>query len=511
MAGKTIDLNAALVRKVNSLLPEAKQAYKSIFAKAPLMLSLFQFLETRPDEKFKNSEAVLHIYKIKRSHTQYLLFENRYFKLRKKCYDFFYTTSSINIEETLTVHEIQLQDAKALMINGNYSEADKQLKALEETLWRDNIFELLPDTLDQISHNNQLLRRTEESEHVYTRLKKAVELHHDLYTAKMLARQIFDTNITYGLKRATKLFLRLQRLSINRKSYPRFKIIYNLISATCKLSGGGVDFKPNYKIISRFIATLQKINALHPNMPDYNYLAGYTHVQSFRFKYLAVMNYYAVGQYKEAANIMREIYDLVMATDSPLKRMRNSFQFTAFCIGFVAAERFEEALEAANHYLHYAREVKREDELLRAYMEIANVHIWLYPAKSGYTNLFITQKIDEFVRKTSKQEHSGYYTGLGIWMKIKLLLAKGEYINAAALFTKQDFNGYFTDTTLHSIAKSTIALLADLENEVIIKKKIDEQLSRIRVHKLKTILPPDYLNFRFLERLLEREKKNLKY
>lgn len=510
MAGSAPDLNAALVRKVKSLLPDAKHAFQKTFAKAPLMLGLLQFLETQSHEKFKTAEAVLYLYKIKHSHADYALYENRYFKLRKKFYDFFQTTAGVNAEETFTAHEILLQEAKALVINGNYDEAAKHLSLLEEKLWRDNIFELLPETLDLTMHNHQLLRKTHLNEEVYVRQRKALELYNDLFSAKLLAREIFDTNNLYGIKKAASMFLKLQRLSINRKEYPRFKVIYNLISATCKLSGGGVDFKPDYKTTSRFISTLQKINTEHPAIPDYNYMAGYIHMQSYRFKYLAVMNYYAAGQYKDAANIMREIYDMVVAEDSPLKRMRNPFQYNAFCAGFVAAERFEEALEAANHYLHYARETKSEDDLMKAYMEIANVHIWLYPVKSGYTDLFVKQKIDEFTRTAGKKEHSAYYTGLAVWMKIRLKLAKGEYAKAMEVYSKNNFSVYFTDAALNNEAQKTIQLLLAIEKGETDKKKIGEQLSSLRVRKLKAQMPPDYLNFRFLERLLERKLKELK-
>ncbi len=504
MAKGNADLNAAVLRRAKSLSIEAKQIFETTFAKAPLMLQLLGFLNQQQNEKFRTQDAVLFLYQVKQTAPDYIQYENRFFKLRKKFHDYFQAIPASNVHETFTPHEIQLLEIKALIIKGNYDEAAKLLPPLEEKLWADNVFELLPETLDLTMHLHQLQRKVILNEPVYARQKKAIELYNDLLSAKQLAREIFDTNIMNGLKKAAPLFLKLQRLSINRKEYPRFKLIYNVISANCKLSGGGTDFKPDFKIINRFISTMQKINTLHPNMPDYNYMAGYVHTQSFRFKYMSVMNYYAAGQFKEAANVMREIYDLIMAEDSPLKRMRSPFQFNAFCVAFIGAERFAEALEAANHYLKYAREIKNEEDLLKAYIEIAHVHIWLYPQKSGYSDVFIQQKIDQFIRFASKRRFSGYYGGLGKWMKVKLMLAKGEYAKALALYSKNNFSEYFTDPALNNEAKKTLELLLAIEQGKSNKKQIGEQLASLHVRKLKTILPPDYQNFRFLERVLAK-------
>ncbi len=504
MAGNLPDINAALVRKTKELSFESKEVFRENYRKAPLMLALLKFTEEQTQEKFRTADAVYYLYRIKNSHADYTLYENRFFKLRKKFYDYFHSTSAAPVSAVFTQEEIELQEIKSLIFNGNHAEAGALLLALEKRLWKDNIFELLPTVLELIIYNNQLQRRSDENETVYARMDIAHAVFADLSEAKKLARQIYDINLTKGITHTAPQFLKLQRLSINRKDYPRFKLIYNLISATCKLAGGGLDFKPDFKITNRFISVIHKIHTQHPNMPDYLFIAGYTDSQNYQFMNLQVMNYFNSFQFKEASNVLSKIVNLVLAPDSRIKRMRGPFLFSSTCLVFTLGERYHDALEAANNFLHYAREIKKENELLKAYLEIANAHTWLYPIKSGYNNAFVAGKIEEYIHSVGKGEYRNYFLGLANWMKVKLLLVTEDFAKAQTVFSKNDFSAYLMDPYLLKGSADTISLLASAEFN---RKKAELHLRDLQTLRLRTKYPPDYQNYMFLEKLLRHKLK----
>lgn len=504
MAGNLPDMNAALVRKTKELSPDLKEVFRKTYSKAPLMLALLKFTEEQTHEKFKTAEAVYYLYQIKNSHPNYTLYENRFFKLRKKFYDYFHSVSTAPLNSVFTQEEIELQEIKSLIFSGHHREASALLLALEKGLWKDNIFELLPAVLELMIYNNQLQRRGNDNDSVYARMDLVTAIFADLSEAKKLARQIYDINLAKGIAQTGPQFLRLQRLSINRKDYPRFKLIYNLISASCKLAGGGLEFKPDFKITNRFISVVNKIHAQYPNMPDYLFIAGYTDSQNYQFMNLEVMNYFNAFQFKEAANTLSKIVNLVLAPDSRIKRMRGPFLFSSTCLVLNLGERYHDALAAANNFLHYAREIKKEDELLTAYIEIANAHIWLYPIKSGYTNTFVAGKIEEYIRSIDKGEYSHYYLGLANWMKLKLLLVTEDYERAQTVFSKSDFSSYLMDAHLLKEAANTISLLRSTEFN---RKKAEDQLKNLHTLKLRTKYPLDYQNYMFLEKLLKHKLK----
>lgn len=500
MATLQQDINAALLRKVKELSPDARSVFKTTYKKAPLVLNFLNFLELQKQDKFATRDAVTHLYGIKANHQNYTLYENRFFKLRKKVFDSF-NTSPAELHPVFTPQELELHEIKTLTIEGKYADAYPLLIKLEARLWKENVFELLPDVLDLLIHNHQVQRKSADNARIYERVVLATEILADLNLAKLLARQIYDVNFTQGIKAASPLFLKLQRISINRKSYPRFKLIYNLISATCKLGGGGLDFKPDFKITNRFITVINQIHTLHPYMPDYRFIAGYSATQTYNFQNLKVMNHFNAFHFKDAATLMKTLYDSVMEPGSSIRRSMGPVFFSTSCHIFCCGERFNDALAAANYYLHYLRETKQNNLLIKAYFEIVNAHIWLYPVKSGYTDAFVLDKIDEYISIMKNEIHSIYFIGSANWLKMKLYMAKGEFANAKKILDTADFSSYFMDAPLLNEVSVTLKMLADTN---ITGKKIQQQINTLHTRRFKTTLPPDYMNYLFLERLLTR-------
>lgn len=503
MAGNSLDINAALVRRVSELSADAFAALQKKQGKAPLMHSFLQFLQQQKSGKFKTHEAVAHLYQIKKSQSNYALFENRFFKLRKKLFSEVQGSATIT-HDLFTPQEIALHEIKSLTISGKHQEANALFPALEKKLWDENIFELLPELLELAVFNNQMQRKNQENVAIYQRMELAAALYTDLFEAKKMARQIYDTNITAGVKDAAPLFVKLQRLSIQRKQYPRFKLIYNLISATCKMGGGGLDFIPDFKITSRFISVINQIHTLHPNMPDYRFITGYTDTQNYLFQHLKVMNYFNAFHFKEAAVLMKQLYDSVVEENSPLQRMKGNVLYSSTCQVLVMGEQHLDLLEVANSYLKFLRETNQNDKLMNAYIEIINAHIWLHPHPSGYTPAFIKEKLEQYAGTIKKNEYRHYYMGQVNWLKIKLCLINNDYKQAKSILDKADFSSYFMDANL---GPQVVEALQTLSVVPFDRKKAEGQINQLRLFRLNTKLPPDYINFRFLEKLLSRKLK----
>ena len=108
------------------------------------------------NRNYKNSDAVTFIYIDDKDKNAYSVLENRYFKLRKKIHDeLLKATSDTQTGELLTEEQHILYRNKNLTSATNKEGAYKELVELEKVCWKKNIFELIPDIIDQLIFLNQ--------------------------------------------------------------------------------------------------------------------------------------------------------------------------------------------------------------------------------------------------------------------------------------------------------------------------------------------------------------------
>jgi hypothetical protein len=447
--------------------------------------------------KFKTADAVAHLYHVKQSAADYSTFENRFFKLRKKLYDYFHTTPP-EVHPVFTHQEIELHEVKTLAVNGKYQELLPLIATLEKRLWEENIFELLPELLEMYIHTHQVLQKFEENEILYNKLDLAQELFCDIVEAKKLARKIYEVNLIAGVKATAPYLQKLQRLSIHRAKYPRFKLIYNLVSAIHKLGGGGLDHRHDAKITNRFISVIKNIHAVHPLMPDYKFTSGYTETQHYMFRNLEVMNQFNGHNFREAAKLMTALYNDVMKLGSEMRRIKGIVFFTSTSSVQIAGEYYSEALQTAKDCLHYLMENKDEQYLHKAYTEVANAHIWMHPKPSGFSDAFIHEKLDHII-KVEKSNHPFFLTKV-VYTKVGLFVLEGKYAEAEKLFVKGEVHQCFIEQKIAAEALHIIRLLKDKKLD---KKTIEKELQIVNTLKLKCFVPPDYVHCIFLEKVLK--------
>lgn len=507
MSATGIDLNFEVLRKVKGLSPEARQQLELFFDNAPLAKKFITYLSALKKEKLHSADAVLHLYGVKQTSADYKASENKFYKLRKKILDFVEAKPQQPAGQIFTAYELRLNDIKGLLIDGKFTEAKPLLIQLENKLWDDNVFEMLPEVLDHLVHTNQVLRIFDENKAVYNRLDKAVLLFTDIAEAKKIARIIYEVNINQGIKAAAPLFAKLLRLTLKHKPYPRFKLIYNLVSATCKVGGGGLDYVHDFKVTNRFITVIKKLHAEYPSMPDFKLVAGYSENQSYSFRSLEVMNNFNAHQFKEAAVLMKPLFDWVIQENSTMKRMRGAVFFNNYCLCQLAGGNYGEAMAGAQHFLQHLLEIKQHDTVILAYGEIINVHVWLYPQKSGYTAEFIEAKLEEYVAHMKRIKDMPYYYNLALWLKVRYLMVTGKYTEALKVFKQINPAQYFMDASLPAEALNTINLLSASLSAEAHKQKIQAQISTVKNLKLKAKFPPDYVNYAFLEKHLNDAQK----
>ena len=138
-------------------------------------------------------------------------------------------------------------------------------------------------------------------------------------------------------------------------------------------------------------------------------------------------------------------------------------------------------------------------------MEIANVHIWMRPAKTGFSDSFVAEKLDDYAKWAKVQgAYSHYYLGYVNWMRIKLLLVTGDFAGAKNIYEAADFSTYFMHANLNKEVQKTISLLSNTKSD---KKQLKKLMETVHTLKFHATLPPDYMNYLFLEKLLQRKLK----
>ena len=192
-------MNKELLDSYKKLGETARAEARMRLKDSPVGLRLFEFLDACNKNNFKNREVVEVIYKEELSGTAYGILENRYFKLRKKLLQEYFSSSG-NKEEVLAEQEKELLRCKELINKNLREKAYHRLAALEKECREKNIFELLPAVLDQMIFCNQAVNRLERNGILFQRLKTANSALYDMTRCNMLARKIYEINYRKEMK-----------------------------------------------------------------------------------------------------------------------------------------------------------------------------------------------------------------------------------------------------------------------------------------------------------------------
>ncbi|MDZ4844948.1 MAG: hypothetical protein SH857_05290 [Chitinophagales bacterium] len=478
---------------------EKLDSLRSHFRDAPKALKLLQFLTTQRSEKLNMCHAVQHVYGAKAGDRNYTVYENRFYKLRKKIEDHLHEQDEPRMT-TLTAEEKALMEAKSLIANGKFADAEKMLVTSEKNCRNKNIFEILPETIDLLIQARQSLNKLEGSKELHQEFAEAITLYADMMEAKNLTRQIYEVNFKQGIKAAEPLFRRMAKLDRQHKKFPRFKLIYNFVAGYYKVGAGGTEYLDKTNVTNRHIGVAKKIMQRYPEMPVVHYTANGQVTQRYRLMELQAMCYYNALRFAEAADEISQLYASVMQPQSPMNRMKNEILFTNILHMLVAASRYKEALKVAQEYLKFLIENKRHEQSGNAYAEIANIHVSMFPQPSGYNPLLLLKKADEHIAAL-KKTNKNYFSRPMMAMKVKLLLTLERYNEAEKLISDSKRQLHDDQNFLPSLLK----LIAIKRNQDA--GMSDKQLRALNIlsksRKLSANTPGSYLHWKWLEKMID--------
>ncbi len=466
------------------------------FKDSPVGLKLIDFLKNCTNRNFKNSDAVSFIYAESREKSEYAVLENRYFKLRKKIHDeLLKSTSDNQTGEFLTKEQLVLYRNKNLTSGTNKEGAYKELMELEKECWKKNIFELLPDIIDQLIFLNQSFNRLERNVVLFERLEKAINLQYDIYRCQFISRKLYEINYTKGIKFAKNELATIKELSEKNKEYPRFLMCYHHISLYYKL--GSQDYLHFQQVVSRHLTAFKKLFAKNPEIPLLSYKVNYTKFQHFHFNHITMFYHFNRCEFNEAYHFMKDSWDLVHNNDSVLKMYKTESLYFNLATSQCMASRFTEANDTINLFVAFLKENNQFDKLSFAYVQKARIVSDTYPQTFKMDFNFLLDQVDEYLKKVKKAENVLASFEDTLALKIKLLIIKQEYEKASKILVERDIRTYLEQVGVHDLM---VELIQVLEGSASVKNKLLDDLSKkVQQRRHKATTPGDFMHLNWIQ------------
>ncbi len=491
-------MSSSLLIQFRQLSPDKISELRHYFRDAPKATMLLDFLINQKGTSFNTRDAVLHVYGSKPDNKDYAVYENRYYKLRKKI------ETKLKPEKTishfvLTEEENELLEAKLLLANGRFAEAEKILMQTEKKCYSRNIFELLPEVIDLRIQIGQSLNKIQENKLLHEKFYDALNLYRDIMEVKNITRTIYEVNFRHGIKAAEPLYRRMAKIERKHKQYPRFNLIYNFVSGYYKVGAGSPEYLNRTNVTNRHIGVARKLMQQFPEMPATNYSLTAQATQNYRLMELQTMSYYNAMRYKEAAEEMLLLYEKVIQPESPMKRLKTEILFNNSIHMMVAAGRYGDGLNIAKEYLKFLVSNKRHELLHNAYLEIANIHVSMYPQQSGYDHDSLMKRLNAIIEKVKKNKEN--YLSKPVWItKLKLLVILKKYPEAKKLLLSSQaklFQGkmQFRDSFIKLIE------LKSITQNTEVQKALSEFKSACQISKNAAKSADEFLHWRWMEKM----------
>lgn len=490
-------MNALLLEKINTISADKVTELKDVFRQSPLMLRFVEFLGKQQKENFSTAEAVCYVYEIKKNDSDYAVYENRFYKLRKKLNESFREQESVQTDK-IPGEQQQMNEARMLSDNGKFKEAQLLLEKTEKQCWQNNVFEILPDAVDRLIQMNQVLNTIEKNKSLHKKYSRAITLYADLMDAKNIVRQIYEVNLEKGIGATDSLYNRLAKLVVKHRTYPRFKLLYNFTAAYYKTAARDQDYIQKTHVINRHITAAKQIMRDYPDIPAIYYTQGFQANQYYRLIEIQAFSYFNALRFREAAEVMLELYDKVTEKKSKFINMKNEVFFTNAIHILAYGGQLDEALRAVEDYRLFVTENRLHEKLTNVYCEAANVHSLMYPAKSRYDADFLIKQVDKYIAQQPKER---LHLGHGQLLKIRLLFSEHRFDDLAKYLKAMNIQPFFTEKNIGKLVEAVIqARLGNLSEIQIIALK-----NEIKKIKLSVFVPGDYNWLIFLEKLMKHE------
>lgn len=466
------------------------------FKDSALGMKLIDFLNKCTNRNYKNSDAVAFVYNDDKDKNAYSVLENRYFKLRKKIHDeLLKATSDTQMGELLTDEQLILYRNKNLTSATNKEGAYKELVELEKVCWKKNIFELLPDIIDQLIFLNQSFNRLERNKALFERLDKAIELQFDMNRCQFLARKLYEINYTKGIKFAKNELSTIKDLAEKNKEFPRFLMCYHHMSMYYKL--GSQDYLHYQQVVSRHISAFKKLFSKNPEIPLLSYKVNYTKFQHFHFNHITMFYHFNRCEFNEAYHLMKDSWDLVHDNDSSLKIHKTESLYFNLSTAQAMAGHYSEANETTDLFVKFLKENNQLDKLSFAYVQKARIISDTFPQTFKMDIDFLMDQLEDYIKKVKKVENVQASLEQTLTLKAKFLIIKKEYEKAIKLLGDKQVKSYLEPLKSHDLILDLAIILNDDNGS---RRKLLEDLSKkTQQRKHKATTPGEFMHLNWVQ------------
>jgi hypothetical protein len=469
------------------------------FRNSPTVVKFIGFIERSKTPNFKTTAAIEAIYAHETEKTAYNVLENRFFKLRKKLLDELEYSKNSDVSQLHTEEELKFLNAKHLIASENKETAYKQLLELEKICWEKNIFELLPQVIDQLIFCNQSFNRFEHNKSLFAKQEQAIGLLRDIGICGMTTRKIYEINFSKGVKFAGKELSLLRHFASKYKQYPRFLMCYHHVSAYYKL--GSKDLFGETQVISRHLTAFKKLQAAYPMIPLMTYKVNYVQQQHMHFNQLIMSYHFSRCEFEETYQVMKEVWSLIVKEDSILKMYKTEASYYNMITSQSMTQRYPEALDTINDFMTYLKTNHQTDKLVLANVLKAKVYSEIYPQTLKMDPLFLMEQVEEYIRILRRSDNMMVSLDQTLVLKAKLLIFKGQYQKAMQTISEANVEAHLTEMKLLEPLKELIRILQ--ENSSQRNKKLSELNKAVQSIKHRATTPAEFMHIYWMQHYLK--------
>jgi hypothetical protein len=472
-----------------------KAEFLGKFRNSPTVIKFIGFIDKTRVPDFKTLSAIEAVYGDEKDNVAYNVLENRYFKLRKKILDELESSNNADVSALHTEEELRFLNVKHLITSGNKETAYKQLLELEKICWERNIFELLPQVIDQLIFCNQSFNRLENNKELFIKQEKAIGLLRDINICGMTTRKIYEINFSKGIIHAAKELSLMRSFASRHKEYPRFALCYHHVSAYYKM--GSKDHVGETQVISRHLSAFKKLQAAHPMIPLMNYKVNYVEQQHMHFNQMIMSYHFSRCEFEETYRVMKEVWDLIIKDNSVLKMYKTESSYYNMVTAQCMTHRYHEALETINDFAAYLKTNHQSDKLVLANVLKARVYSDVYPQTLKMDPVFLFGQVEEYVKILKKADNRMISLDQTLVLKAKLLVFRGSYQKALQTIAEPDAKNYLEAMNLMEPFRELIKILHENSSQKL--KKLAELNRSVQLIKHKATSPAEFMHIWWIQ------------
>jgi len=465
-------MNQELKAAYNKLSAIERDHLRQEFANSPKILLLLNFLEDLKGIDFSNQQVIPYIYD--QADGSFDTLRNRYFKLRKSVLSSIQQlgTSPDGGHFQFPDEQAELYRIKLLIKQeGQYGTARQKLEQLIKKLWQENLFEILPDAIQNLMYCRQVLGDYHQNTALYQQWELAIDLQKDINQVKLLSTKALNGyHEGGGFSKVLETMLPMKKVAQKRKDYPRFQLCYHL----SHVLNGAATMGNKLGALTRHIKQFEALRKQYPDMPSLNYETNHLWTERFRYLYAKGMYNYMKEDIRGFYKHQAEAYHLTQRIPE-LRGARSEGMFMNKIRTEVLLALYHEAQETASQMQAFQKEHKLLANTWKTLLELGRMYVYSYPkVKPENLKLFLDtleRNLKNAGAAMNEPEKGEAYGVLAI-----LRFYNQEYKAALKLYEKPETQLYFNNTGIAVFHQVFLLPLSDGKKAAALAKEIKKMM-----------------------------------